>query len=126
MRTVHSVTVGRARAAALWTGVALVSALLLGTTPCAADEIQRGGKLEVNGKVLESGDNLSAGGSYRVQGKQVLPTNGLGNPEFTLDPAGAKQAKSSGGCPCQGLFADGFESGDLGAWSASVGNSKNN
>jgi len=124
MRTVNRKAVGRARAAARWTGVALVWALLLGAIPCAADGLSTGDGFEVEGKVPEQGANLSAGGLFWVQGKQVLPTNGLDSREFTLDPRETKQETKSGGCPCQGIFADGFESGGLSAWSSSVGSKK--
>ena len=126
MRPVNLTAVWRARAGARWTWIVLVWALLMSAVLCAADGLSTGDAFEVSGKIPDPGANLSVGGSFQVQGKQALPTNGLGNREFTLDPRGTKQEKSSGGCPCQGLFADGFETGDLSAWSSSVGIGKNN
>jgi hypothetical protein len=95
--------------------------VLLGSIPCSAEGQSDSGGFRVRGQLLQPGDNLSAGGSFEVEGRSVLPSNGTGAREFTLEPAKSKRGEGSAGCPCQGLFADGFESGDSGAWSVVSG-----
>jgi hypothetical protein len=99
----------------------LLAVLVAGTSLCGADGAEIHDDFRVTGQPLWRGDNISAGGTFAVEGKSVLPSNGIGNRELTLGPGGQKSMTTTGGCPCQGLFADGFESGDLSAWSASSG-----
>ena len=102
-------------------GVVLLTAIVAGTGPCRADGAAASDDFRVTGQPLWQGDNISAGGVFGVEGKSVLPSNGIGSREFSLSPGRPKSTTSTDGCPCQGLFGDGFESGDFSAWSASSG-----
>jgi len=103
-----------------------VATFLLAALVASAGLVVAGGAgesedFQVTGQPLWQGDNLSAGGAFGVEGKSVLPSAGIGGREFTLGSGRLKSTTTTSGCPCQGLFADDFESGDLSAWSASSG-----
>lgn len=75
----------------------------------------------LDGRVLRPGSGTSAAGEF------VLATTGAARDElrgedFALTDPGERMlaTKSGGSCLCQGLFTDGFESGDTSAWSASA------
>lgn len=121
MRRMKGSEKGRETTRVVGIAVVLVGVLLLVAVTSDAEGRSVGEEYQIRGKLLEPGENVSAGGSFGVAGKSVLPSNGLEDREFTLEPARLKRGDGSNGCPCQGLFSDGFESGDLGAWNAASG-----
>lgn len=120
MKQTNGTERGSAPAAPAIGVVLLLGALLLGSAAFGAEPASVGNGFQIRGERLEPGENVSAGGSFAVGGTSVRPSNGIGDREFTLEPTAPKHGTTSGACPCQGLFGDGFESGDLGAWSAVV------
>lgn len=99
----------------------LLTALVASTSLVVADGAGESEDFQVTGQPLWQGDNISAGGAFGVEGKSVLPSAGIGSREYTLGSGRPKSTSTTNGCPCQGLFGDDFESGDLSAWSASSG-----
>ena len=107
----------RARAVLPKFGVALLCTCLLAAVYGAAEVLQGAG-FELQGGVVTTGSMVSGGGQYRVEA--VLAAADDSNAEFSLGSSAVGAAKNATGCPCQGnqIFADGFESGSLGSWSA--------
>ena len=89
--------------------------------PCAATEVSKGDGFELRRRVVEPVANVSVGGGFTLAGFSADPLSGLKGADFALGRAREKALRQTGGCPCQAIFEDGFESGDLGAWNSSVG-----
>ena len=99
----------------------LAWALLAGPVLCEANESSKGNGFEIRGEVLRQDANSSLGGSFSVENLRAEPTSGVEAREFKLTNEAGRRRQESSGCPCQWIFVDGFESGDVSAWSSSAG-----
>lgn len=95
---------------------------ILFSSALIAGDVPQGNGFELNGAVLGQAATTSSGGAFQVKSRQVIP--GEESEEFTLRKGKSGNETNATGCPCQddALFADGFESGSIDAWSSSVGN----
>ena len=101
-------------------GALICCALVLGSV-AGASARSDGTGYELQGEILGKDTTVSAGGQFRVEGVAPRPEDA---PEFSFADEDARLTKRATGCPCENLgaeiFANGFESGNLGAWTASV------
>lgn len=99
----------------------LAWALLSSPALCEVNESSKGSGFEIKGEVLRQDANSSLGGSFRIENLRAEPSSGVEAREFKLTNEAGRRGQESNGCPCQWIFVDGFESGDVSAWSYSVG-----